>query len=304
MTTQFVTASDGIKLNVTTWGNADKVPVVLVHGYPDSHMVWLPLIAELEDNYYVIAYDVRGHGKSEVPKAVKDYKLDQLARDLKAVVDTLIPDQKFHLVGHDWGSVQSWHSVTTDPLKGRIASYTSISGPSLDHTSFWIKDSIRSLSWARIRNVFLQWKASWYILVFQIPYVAEWFWKRLMYPNFQKHLEKNEGVALSASPTRFQDGLNGLSLYRANILSRRPRPTRELYAHCPVQVVVLTKDRYITQPMLETLPKWVNHLYRRELDEKHWAILVQPKVVAGYIDEFVAAVDSNRLDTLNSLKWN
>ena len=44
-----------------------------------------------------------------------------------------------HLVGHDWGSVQLWDAVaaeSTDPrLRGRIASFTSVSGPSLDHAA-------------------------------------------------------------------------------------------------------------------------------------------------------------------------
>src|SRR5205085_969867 len=56
---------------------------------------------------------------------------DLLVRDMAAVIDAVSPDEKVHLVGHDWGSIQAWEAVTTMPE--RFASFTSISGPGLDH---------------------------------------------------------------------------------------------------------------------------------------------------------------------------
>ena len=66
------------------------------------------------------------------------------ADDLQAVVDTLIPGREFHLIAHDWGAIQSWESVTGEPLQNRIRSYTSISGPSLDHAGHWVQRRLRA----------------------------------------------------------------------------------------------------------------------------------------------------------------
>ena len=109
----WIDATKDVRLFAETWGNEKNTPIVLVHGYPDSHTIWHDVATQLAEQFYVIAYDVRGAGKSSIPTALKDYKIDVLAQDLQAVVNSLIPNRLFHLVGHDWGSIQSWESVTT-----------------------------------------------------------------------------------------------------------------------------------------------------------------------------------------------
>ncbi|MGD0337805.1 MAG: alpha/beta hydrolase [Bacteroidota bacterium] len=44
----------------------ETVPVVFIHGFPFSHEMWKPQIEELKNLFRIVAYDVRGHGKSEV----------------------------------------------------------------------------------------------------------------------------------------------------------------------------------------------------------------------------------------------
>ena len=61
-----------------------------------------------------------------------------------------------HLVGHDWGSLQGWEAVTTDHMAGRIASFTSMSGPCLDHAGWWIRDRLSSLRPSAIRQLAVQ----------------------------------------------------------------------------------------------------------------------------------------------------
>ena len=122
---------------------------MLVHGYPDNLRVWDKVSAALSREYLVIRYDVRGAGESDKPRRTRDYRLALLADDLQAVVDTLIPGREFHLIAHDWGSIQSWESVTGGPLQNRIRSYTSISGPCLDHVGFWLRKQLESTRFGR-----------------------------------------------------------------------------------------------------------------------------------------------------------
>src|SRR3954447_12152786 len=116
--------------------------VVLLHGYPDRQDTWNAFVGYLPlDRWHVATYDVRGAGDSDVPVRRAEYRTERLVDDLVAVLDAVLAEgERVHLLGHDWGSVQLWDAVatqgasTTDPrLEDRIASFTSISGPSLDH---------------------------------------------------------------------------------------------------------------------------------------------------------------------------
>lgn len=53
-------AGDGVELAVYRWGNPQGIPLLLVHGYPDNHHIWLPLIEQLAGEFQLFAYDVRG----------------------------------------------------------------------------------------------------------------------------------------------------------------------------------------------------------------------------------------------------
>ena len=172
-----VTASDGVDLAVNETGPSDAATIVCVHGYPDNSSAWAGVVAELSRRYHVVTYDVRGAGRSGKPTERQAYRLDQLAADLRAVVDAVSPDRAVHLLAHDWGSIQSWHAVTGEQLADRVASYTSVSGPSLDHTAYWMRSALRP-GGARLRDVARQLAESAYIVLFTVPVLPEWLWRK------------------------------------------------------------------------------------------------------------------------------
>ena len=284
-------ASGGIHLHVVMYGDSKKTPVVLVHGYPDNNQVWKPVAERLAKKYFVIAYDVRGAGQSDVPLHVKDYRMELLAQDLAAVVDEVIPGRRFHLAAHDWGSVQSWESVTTDRLKSRIASFTSMSGPSLDHVSHWMRARTFSLSPLAKVKVLKQLLSSWYIGFFQLPVLPKATWEAGFGKLWPTYLAKREGVVEhEPNPTQTEDGKHGVQLYRANFLNKLINPESR-HASCPVQLIVPTKDNYIGTQLFEDMPQWVPELYRRDINAGHWVLLSKPDLIAGHIAEFVAGVE-------------
>ncbi|MGE8561641.1 MAG: alpha/beta fold hydrolase, partial [Acinetobacter sp.] len=126
--TQWVTTQDQQRLYVKTWGNTEKPALVLVHGYPDNQEVWEPVIQELIQDFYIVTYDVRGAGQSSIPARIRDYRLKRLSLDLECVINAVLENRAFHLAAHDWGSIQSWESVTEPKFKPRILSYSTISG--------------------------------------------------------------------------------------------------------------------------------------------------------------------------------
>lgn len=282
--------SGGLALHAVTRGQPANPAMVLVHGYPDNHHVWDAVAEQLSATFYVIAYDVRGAGQSEQPKRVSDYRMPMLAADLKAVVDALIPNRSFHLAAHDWGSIQSWESVTTSALQGRIVSYSSISGPSLDHMGFWMRKHLFSLSPKRLWTAIKQLFSSWYIVFFQIPLLPALLWKGGVGKAWPWYLKIREEVnEPDINPTQVRDGVNGVRLYRANFIPKFAKPQRR-YAHCPVQIIVPQRDYYVGTQLFSELTDWVDHLYRRDIDATHWLLLTHSATVAQWIGDFAQAM--------------
>jgi len=266
--------SDGVRLAVYVSGRPDAPPLILVHGYPDSARVWDALRRELEPRYRVIAYDVRGAGASEAPKRRADYRLPQLARDLLAVADATCGTQPFHLVAHDWGSIQSWEAVTDPANAARIASFTSISGPCLDHVF-------------RARTNFAQLLKSWYIVFFHLPLVPQLVWRLGGAALWPWWLRKTEGVRAPRDPDQLRNCINGLQLYRANFIARAWRP-RERRTQIPVQFIVPRFDRYVTPALSVGVAQWLGRYRREIIDAPHWTVLRDATRIAARIERFIA----------------
>ncbi|WP_111497572.1 alpha/beta fold hydrolase [Marinobacter bohaiensis] len=282
----------GVQLQVTTRGPQDAPAIVLVHGYPDNQTVWNAVAEHLARDWFVVTYDVRGAGRSQRPQRTRDYRLPLLARDLEAVVDTVLADRAFHLVGHDWGSIQCWESVTGERLRARIRSFTSISGPCLDHVGHWFRHRLGGRSLREHWKVARQAASSWYIGAFHLPWLAATLWRSRLGGLWPQYLAASEGIRPGAdNPWQSADGRDGIRLYRANMLPRLLNP-RVRYAHCPVQVIVPERDRYVGAQLFDDLHEWVPALFRRELDAGHWAPLSHPRDLACDIDEFVASIES------------
>jgi pimeloyl-ACP methyl ester carboxylesterase len=97
----------GITMNVVEAGSEDAPPVILLHGFPESHRTWAKLAPLLADRFRLIMPDLRGFGQSDRPQDVAAYPTDTLVADLFALADARGVD-RFALVGHDWGGAVAW----------------------------------------------------------------------------------------------------------------------------------------------------------------------------------------------------
>ena len=279
----WVQTTDQQRLYVKTWGNAKNPALVLVHGYPDNQEVWEPVIGHLVQNYYIVTYDVRGAGMSSVPRRTRAYALAQLSLDLDSVVNSVIPKRSFHLVAHDWGSIQSWESVTEPKFRDRMLSFTTISGPCLDHAAYWMREQFKQEK----PKFFKQLTKSWYIGVFQLPFLAPSVWHFFSPQHWAKVLARLEGRSdLPLNHHIAADGKHGVALYRANFIPRLTKP-RERFAICPVLAIVLQKDQFVSPELIDEMPKWVDDFQRVNVDANHWAILSQPEKIAQEIKAFI-----------------
>lgn len=291
MTPEQIVQSGDVELAVYRWGKPGPHPtVVMVHGYPDAASIWNASAQMLAARYHVVAYDVRGAGRSSRPSHIADYDLAHLVDDLAAVVDAVSPDRPVHLVCHDWGSIQGWEAVTTERLKGRIASYTSISGPSLDHAGYWIMQRLKSGSPEKLAQVARQLAHSWYVGMFHLPALAPTMWKLGLDKLWPAILEKVEGVKTEPSATQGEDGRHGVNLYRANVAKRVLKPQARR-TDLPVQLIVPRRDNFMVREIWDDLPQWAPNVWRRDVDAGHWLQASHPGPLADWVSEFVDFVE-------------
>ncbi len=139
-----VPANDGLVLHVEIdepkgWKAGKKPTVVLVHGFVLNLSSWIHQRRELvEEGYRVVSYDQRNHGRSEVGD-LEHCTIDQLGRDLRAVIDATTPEGELVLVGHSMGGMTimslagRYRDFTRDRVAGAALVATSAGGDSLVH---------------------------------------------------------------------------------------------------------------------------------------------------------------------------
>ncbi|WP_073496669.1 SDR family oxidoreductase [Actinacidiphila paucisporea] len=292
---RFVTGADGVRLCVAEYGDTALPTVVLLHGYPDSKEVWSGVAALLADRFHVVLYDVRGHGRSGVPEPLRGgFTLEKLTEDFLAVAHAVSPDGPVHLVGHDWGSVQGWEFATVPGTTGRLASFTSVSGPSLDHFGHWIKRRVRRPTPRRAAQVLGQGVKSWYVYALHTPVLPELAWRGVLGKQWPRLLARVEKLPSDGYPTASlpQDAAHGAWLYRDNVRQRLGRPRPDAYAHVPVQLITPTGDAFLSERLYDDLEHWAPRLTRHTLPAKHWVPRSRPQQLARWITDFVTGVEN------------
>ncbi|USU09953.1 alpha/beta fold hydrolase [Sphingomonadaceae bacterium OTU29MARTA1] len=123
---QRIALSTGVELDVAIAGDPAHPPVILLHGFPESHRTWRGIIPDLARDHYVVAPDQRGFARSSKPEGVEHYAADKILGDLIALADHLKID-RFTLVGHDWGGAIAWMAALGRP--DRIARLVIVNAP-------------------------------------------------------------------------------------------------------------------------------------------------------------------------------
>ena len=96
---------DGIRINTLTGGKAGGSPVLLLHGYPQTHVMWHLVAPALAEHHTVVLTDLRGYGDSGKPAGGarhEGYAKRTMARDQMIVMRDLGFDE-FAVAGHDRG---------------------------------------------------------------------------------------------------------------------------------------------------------------------------------------------------------
>lgn len=283
----------GVTLNVALAGDPASPPVILLHGFPESHRTWREVAPRLDDRFYLVMPDQRGFAGSDRPQEVEAYDADTLVDDIFALADAMSLES-FALVGHDWGGAISWAAALRgDPRLTRLAI---VNAP---HPTVFQKSLIEDAG---------QRAASQYITAFRLPgfekAVEAMGFEAFFGKTFGSHVdlalipeaEKRQYIAEWSQP----GGLTAmLNWYRASKVMvpppgvTVPLPDFLLRAFPAVKVPTLVvwgmRDKALLPLQLDGLDKLVEDLRVVRLpDAGHFAPWEAPGEVAGALAPFLA----------------
>lgn len=253
--------ANGYTFTMRTSGNEQDVPVILLHGFPESSVMWKKLMTDLnQSGYYTIAPNQRGYSLGARPEEVEQYKIEHLAKDVISIADSM-GIGKFHLVAHDWGSAVGWQIAAK--YSDRLLSYTALSVPHINaFAEAYQKDS-------------LQYEASKYMRGFQKETIPEFVLAKNNYEKLRTIWSKHEEKEIASYIKLFSQKnalTNAINWYRANygLLTNGSDIGK---VSVPVLFLWGTKDVALLRSGAELTQNYVSDYYKLvELNASHWLI--------------------------------
>ena len=155
---RFVEAN-GIRFHLVEAGSGPLV--LLLHGFLDFWYGWRDQIPILAAHFRVIAPDLRGYNLTDKPAS--GYDPDTLAGDVTALIQAL-GEERAHLVGHSWGGIVAWDTAIVHPEVVDRLAVVNAPHPAA-YQREWDRNPIQRLR-------------SWYMALFQLPWLPEWLLTR------------------------------------------------------------------------------------------------------------------------------
>jgi epoxide hydrolase 4 len=150
-------AANQLSFRVATAGSGDRL-ILCLHGFPESALSWRHQIAPLANaGYRVWAPDLRGYAGTSRPIGLDAYRLEILLKDVTALIDASLA-RRIILVGHDWGGIIAWYYAMRHPT--RVEALIVLNAP---HPACFEREIHH---WRQLRR-------SWYMGLFQIPWLPE-----------------------------------------------------------------------------------------------------------------------------------
>ena len=288
--TKFLTMADGTRLRVLLRGPKTGQRVVLVHGFPQNASAWRKVVAELGDAARSILVDLRGYAGSDFSKSGR-YDMDTLASDVIRVLEDTANEGApgpAILVAHDWGGPISWEVAVRRP--DLVKHLVAMNAP---HGAVYARELAKNPK---------QRKASWYVGVFQLPFVEYAFSRNgagVLFGALRKSSRPgtftDEDLELSLGPFRDPKRLGAaFSYYREarREIARNPSKVKDRrQVTVPATILWGKRDTAIMSGVAERIVSdHAPHATIRWLEEAtHWVPEEEPRAVARAILDAAAS---------------
>jgi epoxide hydrolase 4 len=272
---------DGVRLHYVEQGAG--TPVLLLHGFPEFWYSWRRQLEPLADaGLRAMALDLRGYNESDCPLGVQNFRTAALVADLAGFVRDVCGGSA-HVVGHDWGGVLAWCLAAKHPEL--VNKLVVLNAP---HPAAYL---------SALKRIPSQWLRSSYVLLFQVPWLAEsilrarnfWLLGRILRRQPANSDAFSEGDITEykralAKPGRLTAGLN---YYRAALRYRGD--IRSVPQRIAAETLVIwgEQDPFLSTRLLEALERWVPRLRIERVPEaSHWVQNEAPEAVNCALIEF------------------
>jgi NAD(P)-dependent dehydrogenase (short-subunit alcohol dehydrogenase family) len=148
----------------------------------------------------------------------------------------------------------------------------------------------------RVLELLRNGRRSWYVSVLVTPGGPTLWWRGIFagkrWHSYLRNVDHTPVVPGYPADTLVADGLHGSNLYRRNIPRRMLRPRVNAVAHVPVQLIMPSGDRYVSERYYDRVPDAAPQLRRRRVAGSHWAQRTHPDLIARWVGEFAEEVEA------------
>ncbi len=293
MNSRLIPRKDGVNLFLVESQKKDhQESILFIHGYPDTHKSWTKQLDYFSEKYHVAAFDIRGAGKSTPPIDRSGYRIEYLIEDVDHVITELVgKDEKIHLVGHDWGAIILWSYISNPEREARVKSFSAVSCP---HPMMFFKNvfgKFFTLQPTKMYEALHQVVKSYYIFLFQIPFLPELLWENFG-GQLWKFLMQNSGLSendpmLDLTPEEIKTHtINCINLYREAMQSGiHPLPRTPIQT--PVALFIPEEDLALTPELYDETESFVRNLKTFRIQANHWVHRERPDWFNHNLESFL-----------------
>ena len=266
----YAVSADAVRIYYRAFGNPAAPPMICLHGFPDDHRTFAPIVPTLAERFFVVTPDCRGYSSSGKPDGVDAYRMERLVVDVIALLNHLGRDRCI-LLGHDWGAAIAQNVAIYHPR--RVERLILLNMPHLNGYRRELATNPR------------QQAASWYTRLLQneLPLGP------LDLDILREQIRHGRGWRTTLEVIRRSSWPGMLNYYRANF----PRPpyafdpagTSRRVITVPTLILYGLRDPYVLADGLHDNGRWFTHPLKVVTTPRagHWVHHDEPDLVAGTI---------------------